>query len=766
MTTVKLWHLTSDAPRIPERVRGGDPVVIRAGSWPIEPGQRVWVDYWVESPSGGRTSSRADAAWDGNHEANSYWRATVGPFAPGDHVFYEVRGSSPAGLARAGEREFRVGAKIYLALMWHQHQPLYRDLTAPTPKGSYLEPWVRLHAIRDYYSMAGILQQYPQVHVTVNLTPVLLWQIEDYVAGDATDRALELTLKPAESLTASQREELLGSFFEADWHHQIFPHPGYTRLFTQRMQRGRFTTEDLRDLQMWFNLAWFGHEFRTGEVTLPTGEIASVRRFVQQDRGYSHADVLAMVDQQFRILRAVVPIHRALEDSGQIELSSTPFFHPILPVLIDSDRATIDRAGATHPPRFSFPEDADAQVSAAVEYHERIFGRGPRGMWPAEGAVAQFAVPYFARNGIGWIATDRQVLARSGRWGYPAQDPDTYCQPHRAAEGGDTVTVFFRDSEVSDRIGFHRHAVDDCEGLAAGVLAEIKERSGPYEAETDRILTVGLDGENAWGNYREDGRAFLHAFYRLLAEDQEIQAVTLSEFLTGNPLRGLPAHSPGELPQVHDLFTGSWIDEPGSAPGVDLGTWIGEPEENAAWTLLGSAREHLRGKRVRPSEAARAYQAVYAAEGSDWFWWFGKDQDSGSDDRFDDLFRLHLKTVFHALGEVPPEELDRHIVRHRAVWTFARPIDRIQPGDDLVVQTNCPGTLSWQFDDGPVQESPLFPVQGTLAGTGRFSLTLAPSPVQLAVIRFRCTHPRCNRSPACRRDTWEAVAVAGPAARA
>jgi alpha-amylase/alpha-mannosidase (GH57 family) len=443
---VNVWHLTPDAPRLPHRVRGGESVVIGAGTWPIEPNQRVWVEYTIE-PAGDRPSpARMDAIWVGNEEANSYWRATLGPFTAGDRVAYEVCGSAPSGEAKGGSAEFQVGAKLYLALLWHQHQPLYRNLSSPSAKGSYLEPWVRLHAIRDYYSMAAILEQYPQVHVTINLTPVLLKQVEDYVTGGATDRALELTLKPAESLTRSERQELLGTFFEAEWHNQIFPHPGYTRLFTKRLQRDRFTAQDLRDLQMWFNLAWFGHEFRTGEVRLPSGEMASVRHFVEQDRGYSHDDIVAMVDQQFRIMRSIVPLHRMLEARGQIEVSSTPFFHPILPIVIDSDRATLDRPGAARPPRFSYPEDADAQVGMAVQYHERAFGRRPQGMWPAEGAVAQFALPYFARHGIRWIASDRQVLARSGRWGYPADDPDIYCQPYRAVEAEDIMTVFFRDA--------------------------------------------------------------------------------------------------------------------------------------------------------------------------------------------------------------------------------------------------------------------------------------------------------------------------------
>src|SRR5574338_656157 len=171
-------------------------------------------------------------------------------------------------------------AKIHLALLWHQHQPVYKDTTHPTPQGSYLHPWVRLHAIRDYYSMAALAAAHPGVHLTVNLAASLLWQLEDYLERGATDRQLELTLKPAESLSAGEREQVLGGFFDAHWHNQIFVHLRYKELFEQRLAGRPFMDQDLRDLQMWFNLAWFGPEFRQGEVRLATGEVASVKPFI------------------------------------------------------------------------------------------------------------------------------------------------------------------------------------------------------------------------------------------------------------------------------------------------------------------------------------------------------------------------------------------------------------------------------------------------------------------------------------------------------
>ncbi|HEY4723963.1 MAG TPA: hypothetical protein VII92_19070, partial [Anaerolineae bacterium] len=342
-------------------------------------------------------TSRAEAMWQRNEGANSYWRAEIGPFDKGERVTYSVYGRSPVGKITGPTCSFRVGPKLYLAFLWHQHQPIYKDTSYPTQAGSYRHPWVRLHAIRDYYSMAALVAEHPDLHLTINLTPSLLWQIEDYLERGATDRALDLTLKPAESLTGDEREYILSNFFDADWHNQIFPHPRYKALFIQRREGRRFTIEDIRDLQMWFNLAWFGQEFRDGDLRLATGETVSVRHFVEQGHGFSLADIEAMVAEQYKIMRAIIPIHRHLQARGQIEVSTTPFYHPILPLLINTDRATIDRPGATHPRRFAYPEDAEAQVRWAVEFYQRHFGQPPRGMWPAEGAVSQFVVPFFAR---------------------------------------------------------------------------------------------------------------------------------------------------------------------------------------------------------------------------------------------------------------------------------------------------------------------------------------------------------------------------------
>jgi alpha-amylase/alpha-mannosidase (GH57 family) len=746
---MQIWHLTPDAGREPRRVSAGQVVRLRIGTWPVEPDQSVMVHYQVEHRDGPAEERRLDAAWQSNRDGNSYWEAQLGPFADGDRIAYTVRGYSPAGEAAGPSASFLVGPAIYLALLWHQHQPLYRDLGHSTLRGSVIQPWVRLHALRDYYAMAALVERHPGIHVTINLTPVLLSQLEDYITRGATDRALDLTLTPAGRLTRAERREVLATFFDAHWHNQIFPHPRYKELFALRQDGVPLRVQDLRDLQMWFNLAWFGTEFRRGAVELVTGETASVQRFVEQGHGFTAADIREMVREQYKIIRAVVPLHRRMQDQGQIEVSTTPFSHPILPLIHDSDRATIDLPGSVLPGRFAHPRDADAQVSQAIDAYRQHFGREPHGMWPAEGAVSEEVISYFGRHGVRWIASDRGVLARSGRWGYDAEAPDVLCQPYRSEADGCAVSVFFRDPTLADRIGFHYHGYPDADRAAREFLETVRERfARRLPTDADRILTVVLDGENAWGEYREDARPFLHALYELLERDPEIRTVTFREYLEGNPERGVLPHPTEHQARVHDLFPASWIDEPGSAPGVDLGTWIGEDEENQAWNLLEMTRSAV-ARAGAQSEAA--IPAVLAAEGSDWFWWYGADQDSGNDAEFDDLFRLHLKSAYRALGVDPPAVLDRHIVPRTFQWAITHPVGELQTGDRLTVRTNCPGLLTWWLDDGRRLETPLSVAGGVMAGVQRYHVTVGPFPPAARELRFRfrCTHPDCPGNDIC-----------------
>jgi alpha-amylase/alpha-mannosidase (GH57 family) len=763
-----IWHETEDAPRAPRRVSPTQELRITVGTWPIEPGQSVWLSWDVVGLNGSRTTGLTAAEWQRNTGVNSYWTVRLGPFADGDRLTYTVHGSSGDGIVDSGPWTVRVRPALYIAWLWHQHQPLYRDPQMPEPAGSYRYPWVRLHALRDYYSMATLAAEH-DVHVTVNLTPVLLRQFDDYLQNGATDRALELTRRPAEQLTKAEAEEVLSTFFDADWHHQVYIHPRYRELFEQRTAGGRFSRQDIRDLQMWCNLAWFGHEFRVGDVALITGEIVRVHRLVEQQRGFSHEDVLAMIEEQYKILRAIVPIHRALQESGRIEVSTTPAFHPILPLLIDTDRAYIDRPGTSLPAQFAYPDDAAAQVALATSDHTLRFGRSAAGMWPAEGAVSAEAVEMCAQHGVRWLATDAGVLARSGQWGYRVWEPDVLCQPYRASDDDTSVALFFRDTELSDGIGFRYGQYTDAHAAVKDFVRTIEARFlDRLEGDDDRVLTIVLDGENAWGGYPNDGRPFLHALYTRLASDRRLKTVTFSEYLLGNVARGIAPHPVSELTRVYGLATDSWIDEPGSARGVDLGTWIGEPEENAAWTLLGAARAVLASTTSTGPAVECARQSLLAAEGSDWYWWFGNDQESRNDATFDELFRAHLRGTYEALDLDAPDALDGFIVAHPVVWTFTHPVATLRRRDQVSIRTNCPGRLTYRTGDAPEQVAALAPVGGVMAGTRRFQITLGPFPAEADGLRFRfcCEHPGCaHEFPCCFSEPQEIRFARAPTQR-
>ncbi len=526
--------------------------------------------------------------------------------------------------------------------------------------------------------------------------------------------------------------------------------------------------QDLRDVQMWFNLAWFGLEFRTAEVHLPDESTASVKRFVDKEEGFTDAEIASMVAEQYKILRNILPLYRQLQERGQIEVSTTPFYHPILPLVCDTNLATLDKEGTTLPGRFAYPEDAEAQIRLAINYYAERFGHPPKGMWPAEGAVAQAVVPLFARHGIQWIASDQGVLARSGRWGYQIDDPNVLCQAYRAEDEAsqEAISIFFRATAPSDAVSFQYAGHVDEQVAAQEFVARVRSRFAARVSDpANRVISVILDGENAWGAYRDDGRPFLRALYTTLAADPTIRTVTFSEYLDGNPARHVRSHPRAEQPRVYDLFCGSWIDEAGSAPGVDLGTWIGEPEENHGWRLLKQTREFLATTRRTPTGVPQAFAALYAAEGSDWFWWFGSDQDSGADADFDDYFRTHLKSVYRLLQQPYPEELERHIVPRTVMWSFTRPVAVISAGDSLTVRTNCPGTLRWWTAADPTPRPlPLKPRGGVMAGQRAYSVTLGPFLLQVTAVAFTfaCDGCVCDRTALCCRGEEQGVAILQP----
>jgi len=549
---------------------------------------------------------------------------------------------------------------LYVALIWHQHQPLYYK---DPDTGLYAKPWVRVHAAKDYVDMAATVAQYPKVHVTFNLTPSLLRQLDDIAAG-AKDLYWALTEVPAESLTIEQKVFLLQRFFDTN-RKVIARFPRYQELLLNRGEdfseagleatAARWTVQDFRDLQVLFNLAWTDPDWLAQEPLLS---------LVQKGRSYSEEDKAIVLNEHLRLVQEVVPIHRRLQEAGQIEVTMTPYAHPILPLLVDTSLAKVARPDLDLPRQaFVYGRDAIAQVQKGVQLYQEHFGQPPRGMWPAEGAVAQQIVTMVSQAGIRWMASDEEVLAHSlGLSGFTrnaqetVQEADILYRPYYVSDGRNPpVAIIFRDHLLSDKVSF---TYSGSKGELAAQdfvrrLHAIQDRLQEEGVPGPHLVSVILDGENAWEYYDNDGKEFLHTLYRLLSEDPRLVTVTPSEYLARFP----------DQPTLENLWAGSWISH-------DFSTWIGEEEENRAWEYLKATRdmvqEYVSGKKTTdPATLSQALDLIYAAEGSDWFWWYGADQDSGDDASFDRQFRSTLQRVYEVLGEAVPDFLYVPIIAER-----------------------------------------------------------------------------------------------------
>lgn len=584
-------------------------------------------------------------------------------------------------VARAGTGEPPAAGRSHVlnvAFVWHMHQPLYEDPVA----GIFRLPWVRMHALKDYLDMVTILEEHPAMRATFNLTPSLLYQLDAYASGAAVDTYQQVYRTPAESLSRQQKQFLLRRFFDANWDRVIARFPRYLELLEKRGRDAsdatiaaaleRFTTQDYRDLQVWFDLAWFDPDLLANHPRL--------RELVEKGHGFSEYDKAVLEAVEREVIQQVVGAYRRLQDTGQIEVITTPYAHPILPLLHDTDLAWQASRGLNLPdPPFRHPEDVRRQLVLGVESYRDHFGREPRGLWPSEQAVGEAIIPAAADAGFRWMVASEGILARS--LGVQLRDgsgrvarPDLLYQPYRLEAEGREMTILFRDLELSDRVGFTYSGMpgDQAARNLVEYLGRAYEELG--EAASEKVVVIALDGENAWEYYENDGKLFFRTLYRLLSEDERFRTVTVSEYLEAHPATA----------EIDTLWTGSWISD-------NLETWIGEAEENQAWAELRAARQALAAyerahpraaaaleepgalydvlhrQGIVPDETARnlalAWKEMLAAQGSDWFWWYGDDQDSGNDAAFDELFRAHLQNVYRAVGAPAPDRLHLPIAR-------------------------------------------------------------------------------------------------------
>ncbi|MGA2511017.1 MAG: glycoside hydrolase family 57 protein [Candidatus Acidiferrales bacterium] len=542
-------------------------------------------------------------------------------------------------------------SRVNLAILWHMHQPQYRDPAT----GRYLLPWTRLHALKDYWGMVNILEEFPSVHATFNFVPLLAEQIEEYASGQFQEPWFEIASVPADRLRPEEKREALERAFQVN-DNFVQRWPRFAELAAQLRSSGtetciaHWSPREWRDLQVLSQLAWIDEEYLAKDP--------AIRELSNKGTNFTEEDKIVLFEKQHELLAAVLPEYRLAAARGQIEISTTPYYHPILPLLCDTDIARVSNPHTPLPqPPFQYPQDAREQLSRARQFHERVFGQPPVGLWPSEGSVSDEALEIALELGFRWFATDEGVLGRTrniGFWrdaeGYPENGPELYT-PWKFQRGKKEMYGFFRDHYVSDLVGFVYSRMDA--GAAADDLHRRIRAIGDREpAGRTATIALILDGENAWEYYPGNGREFLRQFYRKIQQDPEIQALTMSEAIEAAPA----------APLLEGIFPASWIS-------ANFDVWIGHAEDVRAWDLLRDAREAFERAKARGAltksakpgdwtpQGQRAYEAVLAAEGSDWCWWYGPEHGSANDAEFDELYRKHLSEIYNALGEHVPDAL-------------------------------------------------------------------------------------------------------------
>ncbi len=556
-----------------------------------------------------------------------------------------------------------------VVIVWHMHQPYYKDPI----KNEYALPWTYLHGIKDYFDMPAIVEDTPGAKAVFNLVPSLIEQLLEYASGSAVDPFLQKGQAAPSELSQDDRIFLLENFFSANRQNMIEPSRRYLELLymagegkpgSARERVKHFSDQDLLDLQVWFFLAWTGEAARR-RYPVFTDLIAKGEDFTAADKELLFAT-------QRELLQSIIPLYRRLHIEGRIELSVTPYYHPILPLLCDMKMAQTAMPRVNLPTAsFRHPEDARAQIRRGINYFHEIFGFAPTGMWPSEGSVSNEALTIITESGIRWIATDEEILEKSMDGGLGAGKERLY-RPWRYSSSKGEIGAFFRDHQLSDLIGFTYSQWEPGRAVAdlCGRLNAIKSRLGGE----GRVVPIVLDGENAWEYYPKNAYDFLQGMYKGIAGSATLRLTTCSDVLR-------ETHFDGRL---HSIFPGSWING-------NYGIWIGHPEENLAWDLIAQARETAvsanplvaaaleNGEPSADATAEMICRSLYAAEGSDWFWWYGDDHFSPHSDRFDRLFRQHLMNVYRLLGQDAPRELLEPIKKKSPAGLIREPAAFIDP---------------------------------------------------------------------------------------
>lgn len=577
--------------------------------------------------------------------------------------------------------------KLRLCFLWHMHQPYYKN----DPDGRYHLPWVFLHAVKDYYELPAYHKVYPKIKATYNIVPSVALQLKDYADGSADDDMLRLMKKEPALLNEEEKDTLLSQLFMANVPNMIRPLKRFYEFHLRKSSINMFehphkgfSDEEITELSVLYLLSWCG-EFTREESPL-------ILKLIEKQKGYSREELFALLNELESFVGKIIPLYKELVEQNKIEVSATPFYHPILPLLIDINSAKEAYRDITMPSvrEISLLKDAEHHVAAAVKSHTEDFGKAPTGMWPAEGSISTKAAEIFAKNGIKWIASDEDVLGNSIKKNMsdPKNRETLYKRNYiQTAEG--KINIFFRDKVLSDLIGF-TYSGWNAEEAASDFVSRLKKI---YDHSTDSpLVPVILDGENAWEYYPENAKDFFNALYDLLSKTEWIETCTMNEAVN---IEEIPEN------RIEKITAGSWIYG-------NFTTWLGHSEKNEGWRHLTAAADTLQKNSDHPNYA-KAKQELYIAEGSDWFWWYGDDHFSLQSDIFDKLFRTHLSNIYTALGIEIPSELMLPIKKTYRTGDIRKPACLITPYPDGVVTSFYEwlgsGIFDLKFDSGAMHSS-------------------------------------------------------------
>ncbi|MDY6821017.1 MAG: glycoside hydrolase family 57 protein, partial [Deferribacterota bacterium] len=575
---------------------------------------------------------------------------------------------------------------LYLTFLWHMHQPYYKDDFT----GYYELPWVFLHAIKDYYDMPRYFDNLSSSKAVFNLVPSLLMQIKEYVSPHCNDLLLNAIKKSVAKLNDQEKKQLIPQLFMANTENMIIPSLRYTELYKkyERISPDKyssaFNNQELIDLEIHFLLAWTGVFIREEEPT--------IKNLIDKDAYYSDEEKTTLLNILFKKIDSIIPLYERLEREGKIELSTTPFYHPIIPLLIDINSAKEVVPNVVLPRKnISLSLDAAWHIDAGIKYFKEIFNLEPKGMWPSEGSISTKAAELFSYFGINWIASDEDVLSNSMNLPLNhSPNRSILYKKHKFRTSNGDIYIFFRDKNLSDKIGFHFANLR--EDMAVNIfLDELKKIYN--NVDFNPHVSVILDGENAWEHYKNNGFPFLSKLYEILESENWVKLITFSDVIKE---QSIPENT------INNIKSGSWIYG-------NLLTWVGHYEKNKAWDLLAQTKEKTAvvENNLTNDEIDELKKELYIAEGSDWFWWYGDDHFTPQATTFDRLFRTHLINAHKIARITIPHNLYEPIKKAISSGIKKEPTSIVSPDIDGKITSYfewlAAGIFNLKYDMGSMQ---------------------------------------------------------------